>query len=235
MWVYVREGDRPTYVRTCTHRGPCLTRGALVPQDCNLPCGESLVRQFLYGQRFYEHHFGIRCKCVCPCVCACVSILVSVPVPMPVPPPSLRRCCLCACACAYTPVCACSNASPSEYHTTFVSIEARAYSKAYSVSSPLGGPSLSRLLSLSLSLSRARCRRVFWLPDTFGYAAQLPQIMRAAGCVYFLTQKLSWNLINKFPHTSFYWQGLNGDKARASFASTERAERALLWVTGLTS
>jgi alpha-mannosidase len=37
----------------------------------------------------------------------------------------------------------------------------------------------------------------FWLPDTFGYAAQLPQIVRNSGIKYFLTQKLSWNNINK--------------------------------------
>ena len=39
----------------------------------------------------------------------------------------------------------------------------------------------------------------FWLPDTFGYSAQLPQIIRGVGMKYFLTMKLSWSLINKFP------------------------------------
>jgi alpha-mannosidase len=39
--------------------------------------------------------------------------------------------------------------------------------------------------------------KVFWLPDTFGYSAQLPQIMQGVGIKYFLSQKLSWNLINK--------------------------------------
>ena len=43
----------------------------------------------------------------------------------------------------------------------------------------------------------------FWLPDTFGYSAQLPQIMNGAGIDYFLTQKLSWNLTNKFPVSAF--------------------------------
>lgn len=43
-----------------------------------------------------------------------------------------------------------------------------------------------------------RCQE-FWLPDTFGYAAQLPQIMKQCGIDYFMTQKLSWNLFNKFP------------------------------------
>ena len=42
----------------------------------------------------------------------------------------------------------------------------------------------------------------FWLPDTFGYSAQLPQIMRGCGIKYFLSQKMSWNLVNKFPVTN---------------------------------
>ncbi len=42
----------------------------------------------------------------------------------------------------------------------------------------------------------ARCA-IFWLPDTFGYSSQLPQLIRDAGMSYFLTQKLSWSLVNK--------------------------------------
>jgi alpha-mannosidase len=33
---------------------------AWVEPDCNLPSGESLVRQFLLGTRFFEKHFGIK-------------------------------------------------------------------------------------------------------------------------------------------------------------------------------
>jgi alpha-mannosidase len=36
--------------------------GTWVEPDCNLPSGESLVRQFLYGQRFFEREFGARCQ-----------------------------------------------------------------------------------------------------------------------------------------------------------------------------
>jgi alpha-mannosidase len=36
--------------------------GTWVEPDCNLPSGESLVRQFLYGQRFFEAEFGRRCR-----------------------------------------------------------------------------------------------------------------------------------------------------------------------------
>lgn len=36
--------------------------GTWVEPDCNLPSGESLVRQFLYGQRYFEQTFGRRCR-----------------------------------------------------------------------------------------------------------------------------------------------------------------------------
>ncbi|MBE0696489.1 MAG: alpha-mannosidase, partial [Anaerolineaceae bacterium] len=49
-----------------------------------------------------------------------------------------------------------------------------------------------------------------WLPDVFGYSAALPQILKKAGVDYFMTQKMSWNQINKFPHHSFHWQGVDG-------------------------
>ena len=37
-----------------------LVNGWWVQPDCNLPCGESLVRQGLYGQMFFEKLFGVR-------------------------------------------------------------------------------------------------------------------------------------------------------------------------------
>ena len=33
-----------------------------VEADCNLSSGEALVRQFLYGMRFFEKEFGVRNK-----------------------------------------------------------------------------------------------------------------------------------------------------------------------------
>lgn len=95
--------------------------GTWVEMDCNIPSGESLVRQFLYGQRFFKKYFNV-------------------------------------------------ETSP-----------------------------------------------IFWLPDTFGYAAQLPQIIRKAGMKYFLTQKLSWNQINKFPHNTFIWEGIDGSNVITHF------------------
>ena len=34
--------------------------------------------------------------------------------------------------------------------------------------------------------------------------------MRLAGVKYFLTQKMSWSIYNKFPYQSFYWKGIDG-------------------------
>ena len=98
--------------------------GSWVEHDTNMPSGESLVRQFLYGQRFFESHFGERC-------------------------------------------------------------------------------------------------RTFWLPDTFGYSSQLPQLCRLAGMSRFFTQKLSWNNINRFPHTTFNWASLDGSQVICHMAPSE--------------
>lgn len=35
--------------------------GSWVEPDCNVPSGEALVRQFLFGQRFFRQEFGITC------------------------------------------------------------------------------------------------------------------------------------------------------------------------------
>lgn len=96
------------------------TGGTWVEMDCNIPTGESLVRQFLYGQRFFRQEFGVTC-------------------------------------------------------------------------------------------------RELWLPDVFGYAAQLPQIMRLAGIGRFLTTKLSWNQFNQLPANTFLWEGLDGSPVLTHF------------------
>ncbi|XP_061176887.1 alpha-mannosidase 2C1-like [Saccostrea echinata] len=57
----------------------------------------------------------------------------------------------------------------------------------------------------------------FWLPDTFGYSPQLPQIMKMFGISRFLTQKISWSLVNKFPHHTFWWEGINGSQVLTHF------------------
>ena len=95
--------------------------GSWVEHDTNIPSGESLARQFLYGQRFFQSRFGERC-------------------------------------------------------------------------------------------------RTFWLPDTFGYSTQLPQVTRLAGMSRFFTQKISWNNINNFPHTTFRWVALDNSQVLCHMA-----------------
>jgi alpha-mannosidase len=94
--------------------------GMWVEPDCNLPSGESLCRQLLYGQRHFERRFGAR-------------------------------------------------------------------------------------------------SRLGWLPDVFGYPAQLPQILRHAGIDRFLTQKLSWNAFTPPTHHTFVWRGLDGTETLTHF------------------
>ncbi|EIN03570.1 glycoside hydrolase family 38 protein [Punctularia strigosozonata HHB-11173 SS5] len=87
--------------------------GSWVENDANMPSGEALVRQFVFGQRYFESRFGFRCDTA-------------------------------------------------------------------------------------------------WLPDSFGLTGALPQLIRQAGMKYFFTQKLSWNNINVFPHSTFNWVGIDG-------------------------
>ncbi|CAL9621386.1 alpha-mannosidase [Streptomyces sp. enrichment culture] len=56
-----------------------------------------------------------------------------------------------------------------------------------------------------------------WLPDTFGFAAGLPQIIKAAGSKRLLTQKISWSQTNRFPHHTFQWEGIDGTRIFTHF------------------
>lgn len=62
--------------------------------------------------------------------------------------------------------------------------------------------------------------RLFWLPDVFGYSWILPQIARGCGMDYFLTSKLSWNQINRFPYDTFHWRGIDGTELLTHFVTT---------------
>lgn len=59
--------------------------------------------------------------------------------------------------------------------------------------------------------------REVWLPDSFGYSGALPQIAREAGMDHFLTQKISWNEVNRFPHHTFDWEGIDGTRIFTHF------------------
>lgn len=60
-----------------------------------------------------------------------------------------------------------------------------------------------------------RASSLAWLPDVFGYSACLPQMIRLAGADSFFTTKLTWNLVNRFPYSSFTWRGNDGSEVVA--------------------
>ncbi|MCH8275610.1 MAG: alpha-mannosidase [Armatimonadetes bacterium] len=83
-----------------------------------------------------------------------------------------------------------------------------------------GGESLVRqfLYGKRYFASRFNIETVdLWLPDVFGYSAALPQILSKCGIEYFLTQKISWNQFNRFPHNTFWWQGIDGTRVWTHF------------------
>lgn len=120
-WIKQHRPEVYARVKRAVADGRFLPLGGMwVESDTVMPHGESLVRQFLYGQRFFEEEFGIRSTGV-------------------------------------------------------------------------------------------------WLPDSFGYSPALPQLMRRAGFEWFFTQKISWNQVNKFPHHTFLWEGIDGSRVFSHF------------------
>ena len=127
QYVMMEENDPDLFarIRAKVANGQWIPiGGSWVEPDCNLPSGESICRQFLYGQRYFEKTFGARA-------------------------------------------------------------------------------------------------RIFWNPDVFGYAGQLPQLMREAGMDRFLTQKLSWNRFTVPPHHSFHWRGIDGSEVLTHFPPSD--------------
>ena len=57
----------------------------------------------------------------------------------------------------------------------------------------------------------------FWLPDTFGYNGNIPQIMQKSEVKYFYTTKISWNDNNRFPFESFIWRGIDKSEVLTHF------------------
>ena len=54
--------------------------------------------------------------------------------------------------------------------------------------------------------------RAAWLPDAFGYAWSMPQILKKAQIDTFLTTKIAWNRFNDFPYSMFQWEGADGTR-----------------------
>ncbi len=120
-WIEERQPELFARIAVKVNGGQWVPTGGMwVESDMNLPSGESLVRQIVHGQRYFERHFGRRCTEV-------------------------------------------------------------------------------------------------WIPDVFGYPAGLPQVFAAGGMTRFVTQKLSWNKQNRFPHHTFWWEGLDGTRVLTHF------------------
>ena len=73
---------------------------------------------------------------------------------------------------------------------------------------------------LPRTFRQGRRSPVLWLPDVFGYAWNLPQLIKLAGMEYFFTIKIGWNQVNKLPNDFFWWQGLDGTKVLTHFSTT---------------
>jgi alpha-mannosidase len=123
QYAWIAEREPELFARITDHvaGGQWIPVGGMwVEPDMNLPSGESIVRQIVFGQRFFEQRFGVRCREV-------------------------------------------------------------------------------------------------WIPDVFGYPAGLPQVFAAGGMDRFVTQKLSWNRQNRFPHSTFWWEGIDGTRVLTHF------------------
>lgn len=87
-----------------------------------------------------------------------------------------------------------------------------------------GAESLARQFLLGRSYFREQFgpeaeSPVLWLPDVFGYAWALPQLIRQAGLKYFMTIKIGWNQYNRLPYDTFLWQGLDGTQILTHFST----------------
>ncbi len=120
-WIAEQEPELFARIVDKVEDGQWIPVGGMwVEPDMNLPSGESIVRQIVHGQRWFEQHLGRRCSEV-------------------------------------------------------------------------------------------------WIPDVFGYPAGLPQVFAAGGMRRFVTQKLSWNRTNRFPHSTFWWEGIDGTRVLTHF------------------
>ncbi len=102
-----------------------------------------------------------------------------------------------------------------------------------------GGEALVRQLLLGRRYFRERFgdaeSPVLWLPDTFGFPASLPQLMKLAGLRYFVTSKLGWNQYNRMPSSTTRWRGVDGSEVIAHFLTTPRPVRHLPFPTNYKS
>jgi alpha-mannosidase len=59
--------------------------------------------------------------------------------------------------------------------------------------------------------------KIGWNPDSFGYTWNIPMFYADAGIDTFITQKISWNETNVFPHRVFWWESPDGSRVLTYF------------------
>lgn len=67
LYQFVKEQEPELYerIRERVREGRWETDGAMwLESDCNLPAGESLVRQIIKGEQFFMEEFGIPSRCL---------------------------------------------------------------------------------------------------------------------------------------------------------------------------
>jgi len=89
-----------------------------------------------------------------------------------------------------------------------------------------GAESLARQFLLGRTFFREHFGKdaespVLWLPDVFGYAWALPQLMQQAGMKYFMTIKIGWSQYNRLPYDTFLWQGIDGTQILTHFSTVK--------------
>ncbi|HEY9011675.1 MAG TPA: glycoside hydrolase family 38 C-terminal domain-containing protein, partial [Devosia sp.] len=73
--------------------------------------------------------------------------------------------------------------------------------------------------------------KTVWLPDTFGYSANMPQIMEKSGLEYFVTSKLSWNDTDRHPWDTFFWRGIDGTATKAQLITAQKFDSDRIFTT----
>ena len=87
-----------------------------------------------------------------------------------------------------------------------------------------GAESLARQFLLGRNFFREHFGKeaespILWLPDVFGYAWALPQLIHQAGLKYFMTIKIGWSQYNRMPYDTFVWQGIDGSRILTHFST----------------
>jgi alpha-mannosidase len=63
-----------------------------------------------------------------------------------------------------------------------------------------------------------RVSLVEWVPDSFGFASTLPQMLAKSGSPYFHTTKLCGNSYSQFPFVNFLWESPDGSQVLANLS-----------------